>query len=174
MLTTHRLDLIQVSTDSVSAAIHDRNRFSQILNAAVPETWPPEHLDTPALEWTLRWLADPAHDPSFSGYWMVLREPVRTLIGMVGYKGMPDAEGCVEIGYGVVEDHRRCGYASEGARALLDFAFSHANVQCVAAETYPNLIPSLGVMRKCGMQHIGEGSEPGVVRYAITRAEYTP
>ena len=174
MLRTHRLDLVHVSTDSVTAAIHDHNRLSDILNAAIPETWPPEHLDVPALEWTLRWLQDPANDPSFSGYWMILREPTRTLVGMVGFKGMPSVDGCVEIGYGVVEDHRRHGYASEGARALVAYAFSHANVRSVAAETYPNLTPSLGVMKKCGMKYIGDGSEPGVVRYAISRAEYTP
>jgi [ribosomal protein S5]-alanine N-acetyltransferase len=171
MFRTPRLDLIQVSTDSVNAAIHDRNQLAKIVNAAVPETWPPELLDTAALEWTLRWLANPANDPAFSGYWMVLREPRRVLIGMVGFKGMPNADGCVEIGYGVVEDHRRQGYASEGARALVEFAFSHANVQSVAAETYPNLIPSLGVMEKCGMKLLGDGSEPGVVRYAVTRSQ---
>ena len=33
-------------------------------------------------------------------------------------------------------------------------------------------IASIGVLRKCGFRLIGEGSEPGVIRYEITRDEY--
>ena len=162
------------SIESVTAALEDRDRFGHILNAKIPGMWPPEHLDAPALEWTLRWLQDPAHDPSFSAYWLILRDSPdgRVLVGVVGFKDMPSNDGSVEIGYGVVEDYRRRGFASEGARALLAHAFAYSNVQRVAAETYPHLAPSLGVMEKCRMHFVGDGSEPGVVRYAITRAEY--
>jgi RimJ/RimL family protein N-acetyltransferase len=42
----------------------------------------------------------------------------------------------------------------------------------VTAETYPELVGSIGVLRRCGFRFIGEGSEPGVIRYEITRVEY--
>jgi RimJ/RimL family protein N-acetyltransferase len=38
--------------------------------------------------------------------------------------------------------------------------------------TLPELVGSIGVLRKCGFRHIGEGSEPGVIRYELTRDEY--
>ena len=37
------------------------------------------------------------------------------------------------------------------------------------AETLPGLMPSIGVLRKCGFRFIGDGSEPGVIRYELTR-----
>ena len=40
------------------------------------------------------------------------------------------------------------------------------------AETYPELVGSIGVLGKRGFRHTGEGSEPGVLRYELTRDEY--
>ena len=45
-----------------------------------------------------------------------------------------------------------CGYATEASRRLIAWAFSHAEVDGVIAETMPDLRPSIRVMEKCGMQ----------------------
>ena len=94
---------------------------------------------------------------------MVLRRP-RTLVGVVGYKGMPK-DGTVEVGYGIVAEHQRRGYATEATRALVDQAFATPGVTRVIAETLPGLAPSIGVLEKLKFTLIGEGSEPGVIRY---------
>ena len=107
-------------------------------------------------------VAKPPHD----------RRPVARLVGTAGYKGPPDPEGTVEVGYGVVRDQQRRGYASETVRGLLANAFARPAVRRVIAETYPELVASIGVLRKCGFRHIGGGSEPGVIRYELTRREY--
>ena len=41
----------------------------------------------------------------------------------------------------------------------------------VIAETLPDLFPSIGVLRKIGFSYAGEGSEPGVIRYELRRAD---
>mgnify|MGYP003694729629 CR=1 FL=1 len=96
----------------------------------------------------------------------------RTLIGSGGYKGPPSDDGVVEVGYGIVSDHRRRGYAVEATRGLIAKAFVEPKVNRVIAETLPELIPSIGVLTKCGFRLIGEGSEPGVIRFELTRAEF--
>ena len=96
----------------------------------------------------------------------------RSLIGSAGYKGPPSADGSVEVGYGIVEDHRRRGYATEAAMGLVDRAFSVAEVGRVIAETLPELAGSIGVLHKCGFRLLGAGSEPGVIRFELTRADY--
>jgi RimJ/RimL family protein N-acetyltransferase len=80
-----------------------------------------------------------------------------------------NAEGTVEVGYGVLPEYRRQGLASEATQALIDRAFDQPEVDRVVAETYPHLSGSMAVMMRCGMNLIGEGSEEGVVRYGITR-----
>jgi ribosomal-protein-alanine N-acetyltransferase len=96
----------------------------------------------------------------------------RTLIGSAGYKGAPSPDGTVEVGYGIVRDQRRRGYASETVRGLLAHAFALPAVSRVIAETLPELEGSIGVLRKCGFRLIGDGCEPGVIRFELTRAEY--
>lgn len=172
MLFTRRLDLIEATHESVRAAIEDPQRLGEMLDAYVPCSWPPELLDTPALEWTLRWLDDPANDRTYGMYWIVLRETVssfRTLVGVAGFKGKPSEDGTVEVGYGIVAEYQRRGFATETVRALLDRAFKSPRVKRVIAETLPGLIPSIGVLEKCGFRFIGDGSEPGVIRYELAR-----
>ena len=169
MLFTQRLDLIEGTPESIRAAIDDVTRLGELLHARIPADWPPELLDVPALEWTLRWYANPENDPAFGMYWIVLRESAasRTLVGAAGFKGVPSEDGTVEIGYGVVPEYQRRGYATETVRAFLTHAFASPKVTRVIAETYPNLAASIGVLEKCGFTFIGDGSEPGVVRYEI-------
>jgi RimJ/RimL family protein N-acetyltransferase len=59
--------------------------------------------------------------------------------------------------------------ASRGPRTL-ERAFGLPEVTRVIAETLPDLTPSIGVLKKCGFRLVGEGSEPGVIRFELTRA----
>lgn len=167
VITTQRLLLIPGTPETVRSAIDDIPSLGGQLNAVVPASWPPDLLDRGALEWTLRWLCDPANDPHWGFHWVLLREP-RTLIGVVGYKGMPK-EGSVEVGYGIVAEHQRRGYATEATRALVEQAFSAPGVTRVIAETLPGLMPSIGVLEKLGFAFVGPGSEDGVIRYELRR-----
>lgn len=117
----------------------------------------------------LRRGADPA------GWWMhyvvLPRAGERTLIGTCGYKGPPKG-GTVEIGYGIVAEFQRQGFATEAADGLVAHAFSRPEIRRVVPETLPELTASIGVLRKLGFAPVGEGSEPGVVRYELRREDW--
>jgi ribosomal-protein-alanine N-acetyltransferase len=175
VIVTQRLELIPATPASTQAALDGPVALGTALRAAVPASWPPEFLDTAALEFTLEWLRT---QPEQAGWWMYFvvlggGEPGRVLIGSAGFKG-PAADGTVEIGYGVVRDHQRRGYASEAVRGLVKHAFATPEVERVIAETLPELTASIGVLAKCAFRLTGEGSEPGVIRYELTRAAYEP
>lgn len=93
------------------------------------------------------------------------------MIGCGGYKGPPSADGTVEIGYSIVPQHRREGYATEAAEGLIRHAFRNPSVRRVIGETLPGLVASIGVLVKCGFRYAGNGSEPGVIRYELFREE---
>jgi ribosomal-protein-alanine N-acetyltransferase len=175
LIVTDRLELIPATIDLTRAALDSERALGSSLGAFVPPTWPPELLDRPSLKFTLVRLRE---GPEQAGWWLhfvILTEGEtgRTLIGSAGYKGPPSADGMVEVGYGIVRDHQRQGYASEAVRGLVAHALALPTVRRVIAETLPELIPSIGVLRKCGFRFIGNGSEPGVIRFELTRAEYT-
>ncbi len=172
MIVTERLDLVPATPESTRSALAGSSALAASLAASVPDTWPPEYLDAPALEYTLARLLEGPHNAGWWLHFIVLKsdDVGRTLIGSGGYKGPPSADGTVEVGYGIVSDRRRRGYASEATRGLLAHAFAMPRVRRAIAETLPQLAPSIGVLTKCGFRPIGEGSEPGVIRFELTRA----
>jgi [ribosomal protein S5]-alanine N-acetyltransferase len=169
-IATARLDLVGADAVLLRAELAGRHALAAAVAADVPANWPPEHHDQGVIEWVLRSIeinstADPWHF-----YYLLLQEP-RTLIGTCGFKGAPDADGGVEVGYSVLEQFHRQGLATEAVRALICAAFE-AGASEVAAETYPSLLPSLRVMEKCGMILVGTGSDPGTVRYGLRKSTF--
>ncbi len=172
-IVTERLELVAATPELVRAALAGPEALGRSLGAAVPATWPPEHLDEAALRFTLDRLAE---GPEQAGWWLhfvVLRqeEAGRVLVGSAGYAGPPAADGAVEVGYAIVSDQRRRGYASEAVRGLLARALRVPGVERVVAHTLPSLAPSIGVLEACGFHFAGESPEPGVVRFELARSE---
>jgi RimJ/RimL family protein N-acetyltransferase len=173
MIRTERLELRPATPDLLAAALESAAALAAGLKALVPPSWPPEFLDSPALEFTLNRLTEAPDEGDWWLYFIALPAAAggHVLVGTAGYKG-PPADGTVEVGYGIVTDHQRRGYASEAVRGLVARAFEVTEVRRVIAETMPELTASIGVLRKCGFELIGEGSEPGVIRFELTRAAY--
>ncbi|MCA2997550.1 MAG: GNAT family N-acetyltransferase [Rhodocyclaceae bacterium] len=170
-LTTARLRLVGADVALLRADLAGRHALGAALVAHVADTWPPEYYDTAAVQWMLN--AGAALDASntnspWRSYYVVFSAPTPTLVGTVGFKSAPDKHGTVEIGYSVVASFQRRGIASEAVAALIAHAYTHG-ATAVAAETFPELVASLGVMRRCGLVHAGQGSEAGAVRYVHHR-----
>jgi len=58
---------------------------------------------------------------------------------------------CVEIGWRLAREHWGSGLATEGARAVLEFAFDHCHLREVVSFTVPANVRSRRVMEKIGM-----------------------
>ena len=179
---TRRVDLIEVTPQLAQANLDDLAELARLLKAKVASTWPAEHWDADAIRWLIDRARQQPEDRGWFAWYVVLRphangqtpsigsESSATLIGTCGMKGPPDPAGAVEVGYGIVAEHRRQGFALEATRGLIEWALRDARVKSIAAETFPDHAASLGVMRRLGMRHVGDGSDPGAVRYAATRA----
>ena len=61
----------------------------------------------------------------------------------------------MEIGYQVVAEHRRNGYAEEGARALMAWAAAEHGITRFRASISPGNTPSLNLIRKLGFVQVG-------------------
>lgn len=99
-----------------------------------------------------------APDPWRHGFFVVHREHAR-VIGAAGYKGAPDADGIVEIAYGIVPSHEGQGYATEAAAALVTYAFDHGARQ-LRAHTLPQPNASTHVLLKNGFRNVGSVVDP--------------
>jgi RimJ/RimL family protein N-acetyltransferase len=88
------------------------------------------------------------------GLWAVEIPGVTPFAGFVGLS-IPRFEAhftpCVEIGWRLDADHWNRGYATEGARAALDFGFRWLGLQEIVSFTVPGNLRSRRVMEKIGM-----------------------
>ncbi len=173
-LATQRLLLVEADPANLRAALTDSTALATALAAIVPPSWPPEHIDADSLGWTLRMRESL---PDSAGWWMyfILRvdgEGEPRLIGTVGYKGPPTEDRAVEIGYSIVADEQRRGYASEAAKAVIARAFADPRVDRVTAETLVDGVASQGVLRRCGFPERTTTPEPGILRFTLERAAW--
>ena len=156
-LQTDRLALVLEPTEAVLARIHsmpaaDRAEISP--------------------DWLARLRAAPAPSPWTHGLAIVERAS-GTEVGSCAFKGAPDADGAVEIAYGLAPEHRGRGYAREAARALVVYALGAGGARVVRAHTLPGNGPSANVLVACGFTRLGEVIDPedGLVERWETRGE---
>ena len=110
------------------------------------------------------------------GLWAVILKETGELIGDCGVT-MQNIHGQLlpEIGYHIHKKHQRQGYASEAARACMDFIFEHMTFNSVYSYMKYTNEASYGVALKNGMTFIEEYDDPINARtrvYAITREKW--
>jgi ribosomal-protein-alanine N-acetyltransferase len=115
-------------------------------------------------EWLARARLSRDADPWTLGF-AIRRADREDIIGRCGFKGPPDADGMVEIAYGVDVAHEHHGYASEAAAALVAYALADDRVQVVRAHTRSDSGASARILTKCGFASGGQVVDPedGVV-----------
>jgi len=89
------------------------------------------------------------------------------LIGTLGAFTKAGRPSECEIGYAILPPYEGRGFATEGARALIDHLRANGRLDSVIAHTFPSLPESIRVMEKCGMVYDGEGEEAGTIRYRL-------
>ena len=68
----------------------------------------------------------------------------------------PGADDAVEIGYTIFEPWRGRGYATEAARALMEWARAEHGIRRFIASVAPGNAPSLAIVRRLGFEQTGE------------------
>ena len=109
---------------------------------------------------------------NYWGSFFSVHKADRQLLGTCGYKGAPNESGVVEIGYEIKADYRQKGLASEAAKGLIDFAFSHDKVKVVMAHTLAHENPSVSVLKKLGFQFVKALVDPDdgdIWEWALTK-----
>lgn len=166
-IETPRLRLLPQTKDNTKAAITDKNLFGELLNSYVPKEWPHEML-ADAEPYFADMLEKDPHSLGWWGWYFTLKSqssPKDILIGSAGFLGRPSPDGVVVIGYSILTEFEGNGYTTEAVQALIQWAFTHEEVNCIAAETFPTLPLSIRVLEKCGLIYVGSGSDEGSIRY---------
>ena len=162
MLKTRHLRLVAQAPAHLRALMHSRDAYEQSFGVPAAEGFG-DFLRNGAADISPAWLARlesaTAADPWIDGFAMV-HVASNTVIGSASFKGPPDADGVVEVAYGVVPSQQCRGYATEATAALVSYAFADSRVRVVRAHTLPRNEASARVLMKCGFARIGEVLDP--------------
>lgn len=104
------------------------------------------------------------------GWYAINIDPVsgdRALVGSGGYFGPPDSHGVVEIGYSVLPQWQRRGFATEIVNALVTHAYLFEKTQCIIAHTSSENEASKRVLISSGFKETGV--DDGKLRFEHTR-----
>jgi [ribosomal protein S5]-alanine N-acetyltransferase len=170
-IRTPRLDLVAVTPESILCQVgfgpNMRSDLGAIVRAKVSDEWPHENWEPHVLDYLLNLFRESPEAIGWCRY-LVLRESdgsPRTLIGTFG-AGFPKAEtGEAEIGYGILPDWQRQGYAPEAVTAMLPWMQTRRAIRGFVAQTFPHLRGSIRVLEKCGFEPAGAGYEEGAVLF---------
>lgn len=168
-LQSHRLTLIATTLAHIRTELESPEQLAAMLNAVVSTEWPTGEYDRDAMEFFRARLEEGGEDVEGWYGWYAVRaadsEGPRALIGGGGYFGPPGMDGTVEIGYSVLPQWQRRGYASEIVQTLVQHAFTFSTVERIIAHTTEANPASIAVLLRCGFHRAGAGREPGTWRF---------
>lgn len=99
------------------------------------------------------------------GFWAVELKKNEKFIGFIGLHSQPEQfefSPCVEIGWRLEKEYWGNGYATEGAKAVLEYAFNNLKLNKVVSFTADINIASKSVMKRLGMTEVCEFNHPKI------------
>ena len=155
------ISLIATEFNHLDAEDNSAEALCALLNVSPPPSWPPEYNGPETRAWLRNLMTADAGSAGWLGYYVTATVDGKPMLaGTAGFKGRPDENGEVEIGYSIIPEMHRQGIATEAIKLLIGHAFADPDVRRIKAETLPRLIPSIGVLEKCGFKQTGEGFDP--------------
>jgi RimJ/RimL family protein N-acetyltransferase len=123
------------------------------------------HEPTPTIENTTEALQNiilPQYKLYGHGRWAVHLRSTSEFIGWCGLKYLKEIDE-IDLGYRFKENHWGKGYATEAAKATIDYGFNTLCLKKIIAKALPENTGSLKVMENCGMNYIGTRIEDGLL-----------
>ncbi|WP_039946239.1 GNAT family N-acetyltransferase [Streptomyces sp. NRRL S-118] len=106
--------------------------------------------------------------PGAHGHRQIVERASGLVVGSIGLF-WPPTDGVVEFGYGIVASRRGRGYATEAARAVVEFALSAPEVRAVCAGVELSNPASVRVLEKAGLRRWS--SDGTTARFRVIAAD---
>ncbi len=154
------LDLVPFSPKDILALIDSEQQFGLSFGISPAEGLREMFIsDEVSPEWIAQLHNSTSADPFRHGF-ALIHKADNLVIGSLGFTGPPDQDGIVEIAYGIAPAYQNRGFATEAAKAGVEFALSRDTVTKVIAHTLPSFNASAHVLTKCGFEQVGEIEHP--------------
>ena len=152
---TKRLKITPLSQDQLYLLMTDRQTLEARLNTPLSPDILGEPL-YPVIRTKIQKMASLSVEQyCWITYWLIALNSPSLGVGLIGYKGIPNLQGEVEIGYGISPQVQGNGYMTEAVNAFSAWALQIDDCQSIRAQTDPKNLASQKVLQKAGYSLIG-------------------
>jgi ribosomal-protein-alanine N-acetyltransferase len=102
--------------------------------------------------------------------WMIIEKDTHEIIGDLGFKGFNYEKENIDIGYGIIKEERRKGYAEEAAKALIKWAFSKEMVKEITACCSIDNSNSINLLRK--LHFMESNKENEMIYWSLQKSNF--
>ncbi|MGD0444832.1 MAG: GNAT family protein [Edaphobacter sp.] len=167
-IVTSRLSLIAITPETLLSEKNGDGRLGELIHSVIPANWPHKDWEPHVFDYLLAQLAEHPEELGWTRYVsFVSAGGHRTLIGTVGGGTKAARPSECEIGWGILPPYEGRGFATEAAKALIEYLRASERIESLIAHTFPSIPASVRVMENCGMVFDGEGEETGTIRYRL-------
>jgi [ribosomal protein S5]-alanine N-acetyltransferase len=149
-ITTARLEMITLTTDMMEAILKgDRVLHKKGNSYHLAPEWP---LDVykQFFPYKIERFSKYPRENEWEG--VIIDRKDQLIVGDMGFKGGPNEEGTIDLGYSIVPSYQGKGYATEMGRAMVEWALTHSDVKKVIATCNPDNVASIRVLEKIGFK----------------------
>jgi RimJ/RimL family protein N-acetyltransferase len=157
-IVTKRLKMLPLEANSLALSLEDYEKMQKDLGLKISNI----DLDKDmlyAMKVRLRKVLEDMDNYLWLTNWAIVLKEENQIIGFIMIKGYPNEFGEVILGYGIDEEYRRKGYATETLKGLTEWVFQNPKALYVIADTEKDNIPSHKTLQKLGAIKYKEDEE---------------
>ena len=149
-LETERLQIVPLTARQLHLWTEDISVLEKELNCRY-NAEPMDEEFMQIIQWQICMIDDDSDEYyPFETFWFIIRKSDRAVVGSACFKGCPNDDNEVEIGYGLTPGFEHNGYMTETVKAMCRWALGKPDIFHITAETEFNNHASQSVLQRCG------------------------
>jgi ribosomal-protein-alanine N-acetyltransferase len=154
-MSTPTVRIVRLSPDAIAALSEGDLATAEALSPVSLSPWMVSGSSVRTWQYRARQAVESPEDlPWITG--VLWDDEAQVAVGQSGFHGAPDADGMVEVGYGVDPAYRRRGYARAALELAIELARSEPSVHTLRATISPDNEASLALIRQYPFVENGE------------------
>lgn len=157
LIETHRLKIIPLTYHQLLDYLQANNKLEDAFGLARTGRIIAEDVKDMVEDYTLpRMKTANKENYLFYTFWIVIDKSTNSIVAELGFKGIPDRNGEVEIGYGTMPDQRQKGFMTEAVSGMIEWASQRKDVTGILAETDEMNSASIRIVQKNGFEQFNK------------------
>lgn len=148
-MSTNRIELIPLTLEQLKLMKENLKELEKQLNF-VYKGEPVQGFVLEYLSEQIRVISEKTESYMYNAFWLIMLKNDRVVVGSGAFKGVPNSDGEIEIGYGLAKEFEHNGYMTEAVGKMCEWGIAQSEVKYIIAETEIDGYASQRVLERNG------------------------